>query len=217
MGHTNAGTSKTNWVVNFGDLEAWLETNGISNIFGISALKKAGYHITYDSDDGFYIVINNTTGVSVKFQEGNDGLPYIQATEKNKAFVQSVALNFVQTVHKNYEEFIKRDVERGVLACKAAGLIGYPSETDFKYLISSNLTDYPVTIPDVNNAHTSFGLILGGTRGNTVRQKTDHVTTYYVDIPRNCLELHRFVSLVKDVMFVNNIPFLIIMSRGIDL
>ena len=77
LGHTIAGTPKTNWVVNFGDLEAWLETNGIANIFGIPDLKKAGYHITYDSDDGFYIVINNTTGVSVKFQEGNDGLPYI--------------------------------------------------------------------------------------------------------------------------------------------
>ena len=41
LGHTNAGTSKTNWVGNFGDLEAWLETNSIDNIFGIPALKKA--------------------------------------------------------------------------------------------------------------------------------------------------------------------------------
>ena len=60
LGHTNAGTSKTNWVGNFGDLEAWLENNGIANIFGIPALKKAVYHITYDSDDSFYIVTNKT-------------------------------------------------------------------------------------------------------------------------------------------------------------
>ena len=68
LGHTNAGTSKTNWVVNFGDLEAWLDTNGIANIFGIPDLKKAGYHINYDSDYGLYIVTNKTTGASVKFQ-----------------------------------------------------------------------------------------------------------------------------------------------------
>ena len=126
-----------------------------------------------------------------------------------------MALKFVQTVHKHYEGFTKKYVEKGVLACKAAGLIGYPSEIDFKYLVSSNLTDCPVTIPDVNNAHTSFGLILGGTRGNTVRHKTDHVTTYYIAITRDCLALHRFVSLVTDVMFFNNIPFLITISRGI--
>ena len=69
LGHTNAGTSNTNWVGNFGDLETWLDTNVIANIFGISALKKEGSHITHDSDDGFYIVTNKTTGVSVKFQE----------------------------------------------------------------------------------------------------------------------------------------------------
>ena len=153
---------------NFGDLEAWLDTNGISNIFGIPALKKAGYHITYNSDDGFYIVINKTTGVSEKFQEGDDGLPCIQTTEENKAFVQNVALNFIQTVGNNYEGFTNRDVERAVLDFKASRLIGHTYEIDLKYLVSSNLTDFTVAIPDGNNAHKIFGPILGGTRGDTV-------------------------------------------------
>ena len=62
-------------MVNFEDLEAWLDTNGIANIFGIPDLNKLVYHITYDSDDSFYIVTKKNTGVSVKFQEGDDGLP----------------------------------------------------------------------------------------------------------------------------------------------
>ena len=62
-------------MVNFGDLEAWLDTNGIANIFGIPDLNKLVYHITYDSDDGFYIGTNKTTIVSVKVQEGDYGLP----------------------------------------------------------------------------------------------------------------------------------------------
>ena len=215
LGHTNVGTSKTNWVGNFGGLEAWLDTNGIANIFGIPALKKSGYHITYDSDDGFYIGTNKTTGVSVKFREGDDGLPYIQATEENKAFVQSVALNFVQTVRKNYEGFTNRDVNRDVLYCKATGLIVYPYERDIKYLVSSNLTDFPVTIPDINNARKIYGPILCGTKGKTVSQKVDHVMTDYVAIPRDFLALHRFVYLVSDVMFFINITFLITMPCGI--
>ena len=81
------------------------KTNGIANIFVIPYLKKLGYHITYDIDDGIYILTNKTTGVSVKFQEWDDRLPYIQATEENKSFVKYVGINFVQTVHKNYERF----------------------------------------------------------------------------------------------------------------
>ena len=79
----------------------------------------------------------------------------------------------------------------------------------------SKLTDNHVTILDMNNDHKSFGPILGGTRGKTVSQKPDHLTTDYVAIPRDFLALHRFVSLVEDVMFFNNIPFLITTSRGI--
>ena len=82
-------------------------------------------------------------------------------------------------------------------------------------MVSSNLTDFPVTISDVNNYHKIFGPILGGIRENTVRHKPEHVMTDYVDIPRDFLVLHRFVSIVTDVIFVNNIPFLITMSCGI--
>ena len=103
------------------------------------------------------------------YQEVYYGLTYIQATEENKAFVQYVALNFIHTVRKNYEGFAKRDVERAVLARNSEVLIGHPSERDLKYLVSINLNDCPVTIPDVNNAHKIFGPNLGGTRGKTVR------------------------------------------------
>ena len=84
-------------------------------------------------------------------------------------------------------------------------------------MLSRNITNCPVTIPDVNNANKIFGPILGGTRGKTVRQNTEHVATDYVAIPRDFWEWYRFVSLVADVMFVNNITFLITMSRGIKL
>ena len=126
-----------------------------------------------------------------------------------------MALNFVQTVRNNYERFTKRDVERDFLSREAAGLIGHPSERDLKYLLSSNLTECPVAILYVNNTQTIFGPILCGTRGEIVRQKPEHLTTDYVAISRGGLALHRFVSLVADVVFVNNIHFLITMSSSI--
>ena len=38
---------------------------------------------------------------------------------------------------------------------------------------------------------------------------------YYVAVPREFLKLNKFVTLVADLIFVNNIPLLITMSRGI--
>ena len=46
-------------------------------------------------------------------------------------------------------------------------------------------------------------------------ENPDHVTTDYVAIPRNVLELHKYVTLVADGMFVDNTTFLIIMYPGI--
>ena len=66
LGHTNTGTSKTNWVGNYVGVESWISVSGISNIFSIPSLKNLGYHITYDSDDGYYLVINSKTCVATK-------------------------------------------------------------------------------------------------------------------------------------------------------
>ena len=77
LGYTNAGTSKTNWVGNYVGVESWLGVSGIFNIFSIPALKKLGYHITYDSDDGSYLVTNRKIDVSTKFIEDENGMPYV--------------------------------------------------------------------------------------------------------------------------------------------
>ena len=39
---------------------------------------------------------------------------------------------------------------------------------------------------------------------------------YYIDISRKFLKLHNFVTLVPDVIFLNNLPLLITMARGIN-
>ena len=73
----------------------------------------------------------------------------------------------------------------------------------------------PATITDVDNACKCFGPILGGVRGKTTRQNPEHVTTDYVDIPKDFLALHKYMTLVADVMLVNNIPFLITVYCGL--
>ncbi len=39
----------------------------------------------------------------------------------------------------------------------------------------------------------------------------------YLEIPRDILDMHKYVTLVADVMFVNRLPFLLSSPRGISL
>ena len=81
LGHTNAGTYNNNLVGNCGSVEAWLDVSGITNIFSITDIKKIGYHITYDSDDGYYLVTNRSKDFSTKFVEDENGMAYVEATK----------------------------------------------------------------------------------------------------------------------------------------
>ncbi len=50
-----------------------------------------------------------------------------------------------------------------------------------------------------------------------VRWLPDSVTTNYIQIPRALLEWHQRVTLAVDVMFVNGVPFLVSVARGLYL
>ena len=80
---------------------------------------------------------------------------------------------------------------------------------------SNNIDDCTITAHDVKNDHTIFGPDLAGVRGKTAKHKHDHITIGYIDITRDFLKLHKYVTIVVDVMFVDNIPCLITMSSGI--
>ena len=56
-----------------------------------------------------------------------------------------------------------------------------------------------------------------GVQGETVRQAPERVIKYYVAIPRDFLKLCTHVTLVAEAIFINNIPFLVTLSRGIKL
>ncbi len=48
-----------------------------------------------------------------------------------------------------------------------------------------------------------------------MRTEPEHVKADYVKILRDFMELHKYVTIVADVMFVNSLPFLVTSSRGI--
>ena len=62
-----------------------------------------------------------------------------------------------------------------------------------------------------------FGPDLANLKGKTTGTKLERVRVEYVQIPWDFVQLHKYVTLVVDVMFVNGLPFLVTSLRGLSL
>ena len=85
-------------------------------------------------------------------------------------------------------------------------------------MVHANLIDNcPVTPENISHAHQLFGENLAGLREKTVWKKPEQVVTDYVQIPRDLVQMNKYVTLTADVMFVNNLAFVITYGWGIGL
>ena len=97
-------------------------------------------------------------------------------------------------------------------------MLGHPTDRDFLGMVRGGMiSNCPLAANAVTNAHHIFGPDLAGVRGRTVRRPPESVTINYVQIPRAILEQHQLVTLAVDVMFVNGVPFLVSVARGLNL
>jgi hypothetical protein len=96
------------------------------------------------------------------------------------------------------------------------GLIGNPSENNFKGLVSNNtITNCLVTTTAITNARNIFGKDLASVRGKTVQWTPAPVVGDYVAVPKGVIEKNKTVTLAANVFFVDGIAFLLTVSRNI--
>ena len=221
--HCNKGTLETNQEADFGDTPVYFDSRGIANVLSLYQLGQK-FKVTYDSTDrGGVFKVHTTAGV-LEFSPTVKGLHALNLRECPEAaflLVNDADLKYhspVQTIRGNYEGFTKKQVQRATLARRLMGMIGAPTERDYQDMVRQNLLqDCPITPSDIANAHTIFGPDLVNIRGKTVRRKPSHVNTEIVEIPQQILFNQRNVTLSADVMFVNQVPFLVSSSRNINL
>jgi hypothetical protein len=95
---------------------------------------------------------------------------------------------------------------------------GNPTKREFAGMVREKLiANCPVTEHNINNASRIFGPVLASLRGKTTRTKLECVRVKIVQIPRDFVQLHKYVKLVADVMFMKGLPFLVTSSRGLSL
>jgi hypothetical protein len=225
----NAGAVTTKQMGSYSNLKVWYLPKGIANIFSMHELETL-YRITYNSWMGHYVV-HTPKGV-VNFYKDKQGLPYIdldgpgeEATimllqrvqgKRSKAAGELIETALVQMVRGNYEGYTKKGILKAKEACRAQGMIGNPSEKDYKGMVSRNLiTNCPITTTNISNPHVMFGPDLASIRGKTVQRTPVPVVADYVAVTCSLVETNKVITMAADVFFVDGTAFLLTMSRQI--
>ena len=80
---------------------------------------------------------------------------------------------------------------------------------------SNMIVSCPVTFSDVKNAKLIFGPDITSLKGKSVSRNLASVVTDYVDIPREIIELRKELEVSTEIIFINKLPFLVSISRGL--
>jgi hypothetical protein len=229
--HFNVGKTKTDFKGKLGDMMVHHNPKSIANVLSLHSVKQK-HQVTYDSWDRDGVVVVHTPKGVVEFKPSEKGLHYIDVSKEGDSVhhmlvsietddeTTSSDEQFVManTVRGNFEGYTKHDIKKVQEARRLQGMIGNPTEREFEGMVREKLiANCPVTVRNIQNAHQFFGLNLANLRGKTTRTKPEHVRADYVNIPRYFMDLHKYVTIVADVMFVNGLPFLVTSSRGISL
>ena len=205
--HCNNGSSYTNLEGDLGGMTVYHNPYGIANVLSLKSTK-AKHRVTSDSWDRDGVFKVHTKEGIVEFKPSEKLLHYHDTSEDSSNF-ECMLVNTVHTKH---------DIAKAKETRRLQGMIGNPTDKEYKGMVREKLiTNCPVTVQDVENAKRIFGPDLTNLRGKTIRTKPEHVRIEYVQIPWDFVELHKYVTLVADVMFVNGLPFLVTSSRGISL
>ena len=179
IGHSNAGSCGMDSSGKLGALEqVWLNEGGVATIIPLKQLEKL-WHVTYNSrhHGGAFDICTDVGEIVLK--NNSKSMPYLDLRElKAKA-----DMSFMQTMPGNMEGFTKREVEEMQKAQEAQVMLGHTTNRGFLGMVRGGMiSNCPMTVSAVMNAHQIFGPDLTGVRGRIVR------TTDYVQFPWAILE-----------------------------
>ena len=124
--------------------------------------------------------------------------------------------SFIATIEENMSLFTKHQVASADLARNLQAGLAYPYVKDLKWIVQANmLKDSPVTAQDVDVALKIWGPSVALLKGKTVPRKPPLVLEDIVEVPKELWQLHKRVTLMIDIFFVNCAPYFTTLSLQI--
>jgi len=133
--HCNNGLSYTNLEGDLGGMTVYHNPYGIVNILSLNSTK-AKHRVTYNSWDRDGVFKVHTKDGIVEFKPSEKGLHYHHTSEEGSNF----ECMLVNTVQDNFEGHTKHDIAKAKDAQRLQGMIGNPTDKEFKGISRENLS-----------------------------------------------------------------------------
>jgi hypothetical protein len=209
----NAGVRTTNQQGRLGNFPepVWYNPKGVANILSLNSVKRH-YHGTYDRNSNDTFIVTDDKGRKLHFTPTKKGLYTLRGPSNGEQ-----QWSFLNTVSDRKDIYTKREVQAANRARQVQNIMMYPSRRQFLEISDKNLIrNNPVQRADINAAENIYGSNLGALlKGKTVTRKGDPVNGRIAGVPPAIKDKFRSVTLCMDIMFVNKIPFLVTISRGL--
>lgn len=191
----------------------WFHPRGIANIMSMADIAKH-YRLTMDTKEQNCIKLHRPDGTAVAFTPTDNGL---YKYEMQKGETAQGFWNFLETVADRSKPYTKREIKQAKEARWLQNIIMRPGIWDMKSKALSFLRHCPITPKDVDVVEFIFGPNLGASKGKTVRKKIPPYQTGVYGIPPEIIDSHPSFKMAIDIMFINNIPFLVSTTRKLHL
>jgi hypothetical protein len=156
---------------------------------------------------------NKESGATTTFEQDQDGLFSAPLGPEPS---EKVEVSMLTTVEENKKFYHKRQVERAEKARNLYRVIGCPSIRDYKHIIQTNqIKNCPVTLEDIRVSERTLGQDMYAIKGKSTRSKPKVVINDYVEVPKELIEAQKSVTLCVDIMFLDEVAFLVPVSKYI--
>jgi hypothetical protein len=205
----NAGVRTTNQQGRLGNFPepVWYNPKGVENILSLNSVKKH-YRVTYDSaESDTFMVTDATNSLQLHFKPIKNGLYALRGPSFNG---QEKYWSFVNTISKNKDMYTKRELQAAARARKVQNIIMFPSARQLMTISDKHLSkNNSVQRADIKGTENMYGTNLSSLKGKTVTRKGITVDGQITGVPPAIKQKYKSVTLFIDLMFVDKIPFLL--------
>jgi hypothetical protein len=219
-----AGVASTNlqgWLGDFPE-PVWYIPQGVANILSFFIVQRY-YRIQCDTHKSNTLLVTKSDGTGLTFSpignglygltDPSHGMEFFGVSPKRNQLTQHA---YVNTVEDRKREYTKREYRDAVLARRIQNIIMFPGVRAYTKIADSQLiANLPIGWGDIAATERIFGPNLGALKGKTPKHRSVPVTGGIDGVPPSILERFQKVVLAIDIMFVNKLPFLITVSRGL--
>ena len=205
----NASTNTVNKKGTLGTYppEVWNNENGMANILSMHNASKH-FCLTMDTHLEDAICLHRSDSTIMKFTPSQNGL-YKHALKDSAEDRWSM----LTTGKQQASRYTKREFQQAKTARKFQNIVMRPGSRELMDVAIKHLCNCPVTILDINSVDDIFGPNLESLKGKTPTKPNLHVKGSTDRVPIEIMEQHKRIVLGIDIMFVNSIPFLVMVSR----